>query len=165
MLKTGRIKLGKNVVSTWLFWALLSPLCRPAPPPAQIIPLELLWLMPTLSFVASSLDHSDLLRLTGQGWQGMAVQVGQRRTKKVGLGRGESCKLLRHLGTRCPVGLRTSSRILRATSAFFVVTRIFAVTYALFGYFLGQFSWFSTFLGQFWSFLGQFWTFSNRIYQ
>ena len=68
------------------FSAPYAMLC-PAPPPAQIIPLELLWLMPTLSFVASSLDHSDLLRLTGQGWQGMAVQVGQRRTKKVGLGR------------------------------------------------------------------------------
>ena len=100
------------------FSAPYAMLC-PAPPPAQIIPLELLWLMPTLSFVASSLDHSDLLRLTGQGWQGMAVQVGQRRTKKVGLGGGESCKLLRHLGTRCPVGLG----ILRASPVLFVVSR------------------------------------------
>ena len=44
-----------------------------------------------------------------------------------------------HLGMRCPVGLRTSSRILRATPAFFVVSRIFVATYALFGYFLVNF--------------------------
>ena len=30
----------------------------------------------------------------------------------------QSCKLYRHLGTRCPVGLGTSSRILRASPAF-----------------------------------------------
>ena len=47
----------------------------------------------------------------------------------------QSCKLLRHLGMRCPVGLRSSSRIWRATPALFVVSRIFAVTFAHFGFF------------------------------
>ena len=47
----------------------------------------------------------------------------------------QSCKLLRHPGIRCPVGLRISSRILRKTPALFVMSRIFALIFALFGYF------------------------------
>ena len=41
------------------------------------------------------------------------------------LGIVQSCKLLRYLGTSCPVGLETSSRILMVYSAFFAVNRIF----------------------------------------
>ena len=40
--------------------------------------------VPTLSFVASSLDHSDLLHLT---WQGMAGWGRAEKEKKVGIGR------------------------------------------------------------------------------
>ena len=38
------------------------------------------------------------------------------------------------LGRSCPVGLATSSRISRGSTAVFVLSRNFAVTYSLFGY-------------------------------
>ena len=44
----------------------------------------------------------------------------------------QSCKLLRHLGTRCPVGLEASSRMFRVNPAIFVVSRIWGVIHALF---------------------------------
>ena len=47
----------------------------------------------------------------------------------------QSWKLLRPLGTGCPVGLGIGSRILRVSPAFSIVRRIFAVIYAIFGYF------------------------------
>ena len=52
---------------------------------------------------------------------------------------GQKCvwqrgKLCGKLGRSFPVGLGTSSRILRGSPAVFVLSRNFAVTYALFGY-------------------------------
>ena len=44
----------------------------------------------------------------------------------------QRCKLLRHLGTKCPVGFGTSSRILNANPT--LGSRIFTATYALFAY-------------------------------
>ena len=65
------------------------------------------------------------------------------------------CKLFRQLG-RCPVGLGTSSRILRGSPVVFVLSRNFTVTLHTLWIFLGQFVRFSTFWGLFWSFFGQF---------
>ena len=63
-------------------------------------------------------------------------RTGEVRTVQVRTGQvRQSWKLLRHLGTGCPVGLETSSRILMESPALFVVSRIFALTYALLGYF------------------------------
>ena len=50
-------------------------------------------------------------------------------------GGGQSCKLLRHLGTSCQVGLETSSRISMVYPALFAMSRILKVSPALFGYF------------------------------
>ena len=47
----------------------------------------------------------------------------------------QSCKLLQQLGMSCPVGLGTSSRILKTSLTHFVQSRNFVVTYAIFGYF------------------------------
>ena len=43
--------------------------------------------------------------------------------------------MLRHLGTSCPVGLETSSRILKIYPALFAISRILKVTSAHFGHF------------------------------
>ena len=40
----------------------------------------------------------------------------------------QSCKLLRHLGTSCPVGLETTSRILKIYHAIFAMSKILKVT-------------------------------------
>ena len=49
-------------------------------------------------------------------------------------------KLCGKLGRSFPVGLGTSSRILRGSPMVFVLSRNFAVTYAIFWIFLGQFA-------------------------
>ena len=66
----------------------------------------------------------------------------------------QSWKLLRHLGTGCPVGLGIGSRILRVSPAFSIVRRIFAVIYAIFGYFWDNLPDFQ----QFWTDCGNFGT-------
>ena len=76
-------------------------------------------------------------------------------------------KLCGKLGRGCPVGLGTSSRILRGSPAFFVLSSNFAVTYALFGYFGVNWPDFQNF----WADFGHFWadfehfliTFINRF--
>ena len=63
-------------------------------------------------------------------------------------------KLCGHQGTRCPVGLGISSRILRVNQALFVLSRILAVTYALldiFGSILPVFQHFLPDFGYFWT--------------
>ena len=72
---------------------------------------------------------------------------------------GQKCvwqrgKLCGKLGRSFPVGLGTSSRILRGSPAVFVLSRNFAVTYALFGYFwvnLPDFPHFWVDFGNFWA--------------
>jgi len=46
----------------------------------------------------------------------------------------QSCKLLRHLGTSCQVGLDTSSRILKIYPALYAMSRILKANLALLGY-------------------------------
>ena len=73
----------------------------------------------------------------------------------------QRCKLCGKLGRSCPVGLGTSSRILRGSPAFFVLSRNFAVTYTLFGYFLVNLPDFQHFWvdsGHFWADFGHFLT-------
>ena len=68
----------------------------------------------------------------------------------------QRCKLCGLMGRSCPVGLGTSSRILRRSQAVFVLSRNFAVTYALVGYFwanLPDFQHFSIDFGNFWAIL------------
>ena len=75
--------------------------------------------------------------------------------------RGEQrWKLCGKLGRSFPVGLGTSSRILRGSPMVFVLSRNFAVTYALFGYFwvnLPDFQHFWVNFGHFWVNFGHFW--------
>ena len=62
--------------------------------------------------------------------------------------------MCRKLGRSFPVGLGTSSRILRGSPAVFVLSRNFAVTYAFFGYFwvnLPDFQHFWVDFGHFWA--------------
>ena len=59
----------------------------------------------------------------------------------------QRCKLCRKLGRSFPVGLGTSSRILRGSPAVFVLSRNFAVTCAFFGLFWVNFPDFQHFLG------------------
>ena len=68
----------------------------------------------------------------------------------------ERWKLCRKLGRSFPVGLGTSSRILRGSPMVFVLSRNFAVTYALFGYFWVNLPDFQHF-GNFWVNCGHFW--------
>ena len=70
-----------------------------------------------------------------------------------GEGRGQSCKLLRHLGTSCPVGSETTSRILKIYPTLFGMSRILRVTQTIFGLFLTYLDYF----GRFWTFFDQFW--------
>ena len=64
----------------------------------------------------------------------------------------QSCKLLRHLGTSCPVGLETSSRILKVYPALFALSRILKANQALLGYFCT----FLTDFRHFWTDFGDF---------
>ena len=72
-------------------------------------------------------------------------------------------KLCRKLGRSFPVGLGTSSRILRGSPVFFVLSRNFAVTYALFGYFGGNLPDFPHFWVNFVHFLANFEHFLNAF--
>ena len=69
---------------------------------------------------------------------------------------GQRWKLCRKLGRSFPVGLGTSSRILRGSPTVFVLSRNFAVTYAVFGYFWDNIVLLSTVLAHFWLFLDLF---------
>ena len=62
--------------------------------------------------------------------------------------------MLCQLFMSCPVGLGTSSRILRASPMLFVLSRNCAVTYAPFGYFWVNLS----DIQHFWVNFGHFWT-------
>ena len=66
---------------------------------------------------------------------------------------GQSWKLCRKLGRSFPVGLGTSSRILRGSPAVFVLSRNFAVNCAFFGLFWVNFADFQ----HFWVDFGHFW--------
>ena len=69
-------------------------------------------------------------------------------------------KLCGKLGRSFPVGLGTSSRILRGSLMVFVLSRNFAVTYKLFGYFWVNWPDFQHFwvnFGHFWVNFGNFW--------
>ena len=48
--------------------------------------------------------------------------------------KAQSCKLLRHLGTSCPVGLETISRIWKVYPTLFAVSRILRAKIAFLGY-------------------------------
>ena len=66
---------------------------------------------------------------------------------------GQRWKLCRKLGRSFPVGLGTSSRILRGSPAVFVLSRNFAVNCAFFGLFWVNFADFQ----HFWVDFGHFW--------
>ena len=70
--------------------------------------------------------------------------------------RTQSCKVLRHLGTSCPVGLETSSRIFKVYPMLFGMSKILIVTPTLFGYFLILLDWFWSILDIFGSNLTNF---------
>ena len=66
----------------------------------------------------------------------------------------QRCKLCRKLGRSFPVGLGTSSRILRGSPVIFVLSSNFAVTYTLFGYYwvnLPDFQHYLVNFGHFWA--------------
>ena len=94
------------------------------------------------------------------GWQ-VSVKsshLGSNKVKESGKfqcrsGTEQRWKLCRKLGRSFPVGLGTSSRILRGSPAVFVLSRNFAVNCAFFGLFWVNFADFQ----HFWVDFGHFW--------
>ena len=87
------------------------------------------------------------------GQHGMSSQSGTRDDFRPMKGHDQRCKLCRKLGRSFPVGLGTSSRILRGSPAVFVLSRNFAVNCAFFGLFWVNFADFQ----HFWVDFGHFW--------